>query len=174
MRGGAVAGENVFATRIGYQNRSIATQLAGVALRRHRENAHHVEAPRGDLMSTQNQPASPPGGSKKQTPMPRRVWITFAVVVVANYLMLRLFVSPPQRTAVAYSTFVEEAGRGNVSEIQSRGDRVTGRFAHPVTLPAADSGTTSTPRTVTDFTTTIPAFAGRGLESLLVAHGTKV
>ena len=137
-------------------------------------------------MSTQNQPASPPGGSKKQTPMPRRVWIAFAVMVVANYLLLRLFISPSQRTAVAYSTFVEEAARGNVSEIQSRGDRVTGRFAHPVALPAADSGTTSArraerdsgatsaSRTTTDFTTTIPAFAGRGLESVLVAHGTKV
>ena len=129
-------------------------------------------------MSTQNQTSSPPSGSptgsKKRTPIPQRVWITFAILVLVNYLLLRFFASGSHRTAVAYSTFVGEAARGNVTEITSRGDRVTGRFAHPVTLPSADSAAASSQRVVTDFTSTIPAFAGRGLESLLVAHGTKM
>ena len=128
-------------------------------------------------MSTPNQPTpSPngsPAGSKKPKPMPRRIWITFAIAVVLNYLVLRLFASGPHRTAVTYTTFLGEVTRGNVTAIESRGDRVMGRFAHPVSLPATDSAkASSAPRVVTDFTTTIPAFAGRGLESLLVAHGT--
>jgi hypothetical protein len=69
--------------------------------------------------------------------MPRRAWFTFAIVVVVNYLLLRLFVSPPQRTEVAYTTFLHEAARGNVTQIQSRGDRVMGRFTHPVSILSA-------------------------------------
>lgn len=130
-------------------------------------------------MSTQNQPTSPPSGSpkdsKKPKPIPQRVWITFAMLVVINYLLFRLFASGPHRTPVAYTTFVGEAARGNVAEIDSRGDQVAGRFAHPVKVPPTDSATRSSPPpVVTDFTTIIPAFAGRGLESLLVAHGTKM
>ena len=126
-------------------------------------------------MSPQQDTSTRPGGSRQRAPMPRRVWGAFVTLVIVNYLLLRLFVPGSPRATIAYTTFVDEAARGNVAEIQTRGDRVSGRFARPVTVPdAKDSVAGSTPGAISAFTTTIPAFAGRDLESLLVAHGTRI
>jgi cell division protease FtsH len=107
--------------------------------------------------------------------MPRRTWLGFITVLLVNYLVFR-FVFPNQQSAkVPYTVFKDEAAKGNIARIYSRGDRITGTFKTPVRYPTtADSANRVTPRAVTDFTTTIPIFADPHLESLLVAHGTEI
>src|SRR5690606_35582805 len=71
--------------------------------------------------------------------------------------------------------FKQEAARGNVERIYSRGERLTGRFRTPVPYPAQqDTAATEPRRDVTDFTTTLPAFLDPGLEELLIANGTEI
>src|SRR5690606_23886194 len=87
--------------------------------------------------------------------------------------------------------FKEEAARGNVERVYSRGESLTGRFRTPVIFPPAPEqdaegeetpGTgvgrrtarAEAPREVRDFATTIPAFVDPGLEELLIANGTEI
>ena len=130
--------------------------------------------------------------------MPRRSWLIFLILLAANYLLLRGLFSPAS-TTIPYTTFLQQAVRGNVARVLSRGDRISGQFVRPVAVPvspvaldsaerdsaARDSAaaakatnskaTTKTPpRTIANFTTVLPSFAGRSLESLLVAHGTEI
>src|SRR4029078_3065830 len=76
---------------------------------------------------------------------------------------------------IPYRTLKAQATQGNVARISSRGDRIAGKFTRPITSPdKTDSTTNRQPRTIAQFTTTIPAFADPGLDSVLVAHGTEI
>jgi len=107
--------------------------------------------------------------------MPRRSWLGFILILLINYFAFRFLFPNTESAKVPYTTFKQQATQGNVAQIYSRGDRISGRFARPIDYPAKpDSTTNEKPRKVAEFTTTIPAFADRGLESLLVAHGTVI
>ena len=156
-------------------------------------------------MGTQQQTATrkPPGGAVgkpnepgEPTPPPqkmpsRRAWLIFLLVVAANYALSRFFLPhPDEPTKVPYTLFKEEAGKGNVAQIYSRGASITGRFRAPVMYPrdtaasaARDTATQSilrprprpaAPRAVTNFATELPAFADPGLEALLIAKGAEI
>ncbi|HET9252580.1 MAG TPA: ATP-dependent zinc metalloprotease FtsH [Candidatus Eisenbacteria bacterium] len=116
-----------------------------------------------------NAPVSPP-------PMPpRRTWLFFLFIILLNFLLIRFLFPGPQVVKVPYTTFKEEAVRGNVQRIYSRGESITGRFRAGVTFPAKpDSASGVAPRRVTDFSTTLPAFVDAGLETLLIAHGVEI
>jgi cell division protease FtsH len=110
---------------------------------------------------------------------PRRTWITFLLVVLANFLLVRLLVPSGEPVKVPYTLFREEVGRKNVEAIYSRGASITGRFAAPVTFPRDSTATPRgrarpKPRPVTDFATELPAFADPGLEALLIANGVEI
>ena len=67
---------------------------------------------------------------------PRRTWLTFAVILLVNYFLVRfLFPGPDAALTVPYTVFKEEVAKGNVQSIYSQGASIEGRFAAPVTWP---------------------------------------
>jgi cell division protease FtsH len=102
-----------------------------------------------------------------------------------------LFPGPEAPITVPYTLFKQEAGKGNVVAIYSRGENLTGLFAKPVTYPAPNEKGAATnnqikpttglralrpgsPRTSTRFTTTLPSFVDPGLESYLIDHHVEI
>jgi len=107
--------------------------------------------------------------------MPRRSWLGFILILLINYFAFRFLFPSTESVKVPYTTFKQQATQGNVARVFSRGDRISGRFTRPIVYPAKpDSTTNQQPRKFSDFTTTIPAFADPGLESLLVVHGAEI
>jgi cell division protease FtsH len=123
---------------------------------------------------------------------PRRTWLWFVLILLANYMLMRLLMpSPEGPVTVPYTFFKEEIRKGNVKAIFSRGETIKGRFAVPVTYPPVGEqptapGSESRPtgerplasrgesRTATTFTTTLPAFVDPGLEAFLIEHGVEI
>ncbi len=123
---------------------------------------------------------------------PRKVWLWFLLILLANFLLVRLMAPGPEAPlTVPYTLFKEEVRKGNVQAIYSQGDTITGRFKAPVTHPpAADKGaaprtgapTTSAPAATpadqpkpsSSFTTTVPSFVDPGLEAFLIDHGVEI
>jgi cell division protease FtsH len=136
--------------------------------------------------------ASPPSSSKApQKVPPRRAWLTFLLVVLANYVAMQFFFPRSgEPVKVPYTLFKQEAERGNVAKIYSRGSSITGRFRDTVTYPRDTTATRDTtshrglgalraktraqPQPVIDFATELPAFADPGLEALLISHGVEI
>jgi len=95
--------------------------------------------------------------------MPRRSWLGFILILALNYLAFRLLFPNTESAKVPYTIFKQQAAQGNVSRIASRGDRIAGRFTRSITYPAKpDSTTNEKPRSISQFTTTIPVFADPG------------
>ena len=141
-------------------------------------------------------PKSGPGASNKPTgPMkmpPGKTWLWLLGVLLANYLLVRfLLPSPEAPVTVPYTLFKEQVGKGNVQAIYSQGESITGRFKAPVSYPPADekraaSGSkpqqssdrtappAAAPKTVSNFTTTLPSFVDPGLEAFLIDNGVEI
>jgi cell division protease FtsH len=69
---------------------------------------------------------------------PRRTWLWFVLIVLANYGLVRLLMpSPEGPVTVPYTLFKQEVSKGNVEAIHSQGYTITGRFKAPVTYPPA-------------------------------------
>ncbi|HEU4720289.1 MAG TPA: ATP-dependent zinc metalloprotease FtsH [Gemmatimonadaceae bacterium] len=124
---------------------------------------------------------APDAESTKAALPPRRTWATFLLVVIANFLLVRLLFPSAQPSKVPYTLFREEVARKNVAAIYSRGASITGRFASPVTYPRDTTAANRIkgrprvkPRPVTDFATELPAFADPGLEALLIGNGVEI
>src|SRR5919106_5290855 len=126
--------------------------------------------PSGSPPDKQNR-ASGPGG--KRTMPPARSWLWFALILLANFLLVRfLFPGPEAPVEVPYTFFKEEVRAGNVEAIYSQGDTVEGRFEEPVTYPPkgeAGSEPGSTPSSTSEtFTTVLPSFVDPALEEPLI------
>jgi cell division protease FtsH len=128
-------------------------------------------------------------GSKPAVRPPRRIWMGFLLILVANYAAMRLFFPAADAITVPYTAFKEEVAKRNVESIYSRGASIEGRFAKPVTWPPASADAPekrdaapilerflprSEPRTASTFDTTLPAFVDPGLEAFLIAHGVEI
>src|SRR5205085_3481369 len=114
-------------------------------------------------------PRRPPPGAQRHT------WLLFLLVILANFLLIRFLAPGVKPSRVPYTLFKEQVEKRNVQKITSRGENILGRFVKPVVLPATPGPLLGAPpRRVTDFSTTIPQFAGPGLESLLVANGVEI
>jgi cell division protease FtsH len=124
---------------------------------------------------------------------PSRTWLWFVLVLLANFLVMRLLMpSPGAPVTVPYTLFKEQVSKGNVEAIYSQGETITGRFAAPVTYPpqarekdAAPSGEPQEaskraaaprgePQTTSNFTTTLPSFVDPGLETFLIDHQVEI
>ena len=92
-------------------------------------------------METTNSPTQqtqPKGGTQANLP-PGRSWLIFLLILALNYLVVRSFLpAPGEPITVPYTIFKEQAGKGNVASIYSRGTSVEGRFKSPVTWPPED------------------------------------
>jgi cell division protease FtsH len=133
-------------------------------------------------------PAKAAGQSKMP---PRKAWLWFVLVLLVNFLLVRLLIpSPKAPVAVPYTLFKEEVRKRNVEAIYSRGETLTGRFKQPITYPAADEKSAVSkgkptanergaarggqPEQVNTFTTTLPSFVDPGLETFLIDHGVEI
>ena len=134
---------------------------------------------------------APKSGRPAKMP-PGRTWLWFVLILLANFVLVRfLMPSPDAPLTIPYTLFKEQVSKGNVQAIYSRGEVLTGRFAAPVTYPAADeksappssapkkssdNGATrrAAPRTASNFTTTLPSFVDPGLETFLIDHGVQI
>jgi cell division protease FtsH len=123
---------------------------------------------------------------------PGKTWLWLLGVLLANYLLVRLLLpSPEAPVTVPYTLFKEQVGKGNVEAIYSQGESITGRFKAPVTYPPADEKSAApggeaqkpsergaapgaTPKTATNFTTTLPSFVDPGLEAFLIENGVEI
>ena len=93
--------------------------------------------PAGRVQPADDRPGAPKGSRPAKMP-PRRTWLWFVLIVLANYVLVWLFMpSPGGPVTVPYTLFKEEVGKGNVEAIYSRGATITGRFKAPVTYPPA-------------------------------------
>ena len=129
------------------------------------------------------QPGKAPGGTPtRQSGMPpRRAWVTFLIILLANYFLVRLlFPSAGEPLTVPYTVFKTEVERGNVKSIYSRGTSIEGRFNAAVTWPPANApesgpgGAKIQSRTADTFTTELPAFVDPGLEKFLIDHKVEI
>jgi cell division protease FtsH len=129
-----------------------------------------AERSRNPVTPKSQQQATPP-----RMP-PGRQWLTFAFVLLVNFLLVRmLFPDRDAPVTVPYTLFKEQVAKSNVERIYSRGESLTGRFRTAVTYPTAtDTATGLEPRAVTTFRTTVPAFVDPGLEALLIANGVEI
>lgn len=150
-------------------------------------------------MNPSSQPPRPqaPGQPGKPTPPampPRKYWLFFVAVLLVNYLVTHFFFPAADAPiTVPYTVFRAEAGKGNVSAIYSQGTGIEGRFKSPVTWPAPEPAQQGgqaqqpppqraggalpnrpEPRTADTFTTELPAFFDRDLESFLIANGVEI
>ena len=144
--------------------------------------------------SDNRSPAQRPFGQMNMPP--RRAWVTFAVILLLNYLLMSvLFPSTDTSVTIPYTTFKEEVEKGNIKAIYSIGPSIEGRFVKPVTWPPPGEAKPTTtpsgsatglqglltrltpkpePRMAETFTTTLPAFVDPGLESFLIKHNVEI
>ena len=147
--------------------------------------------PAGQGQPANRGPGAPKAARQAKMP-PGRTWLWFVLVLLVNFLLVRLLMpSPDAPLTIPYTLFKEEVRKGNVRAIYSRGEILTGRFATPVTYPPPDEksappshapeksserGTPrrDPPRTASNFTTTLPSFVDPGLETFLIDHGVQI
>src|ERR671914_677907 len=131
--------------------------------------------------SPPDEPRRASGPERQSTMPPRRSWLWFALILLANFFLVRfLFPGPEAPVEVPYTLFKEEVREGNVEEIYSQGDTVEGRFEEPVTYPpkgeeGSESGSTPS-RTSKTFTTVLPSFVipDPALEQFLINNGVQI
>ncbi len=129
--------------------------------------------------SPPDEPRRASGPERQSIMPPKRSWLWFALILLANFLLVGfLFPGPEAPVEVPYTLFKEEVRSGNVEAIYSQGDAVEGRFGEPVTYPPEGEGSSepdSTPsRTSDTFTTALPSFVDPGLEELLIDNGVEI
>jgi len=114
--------------------------------------------------------------SKQHMP-PRRMWLTFLLMLGLNYLLVKtFFVDPDAPITLPYTTFKTEVKAKNVQAVYARGEMLEGRFGKEVTWPpkeeVKDWG--SKQRTSKTFVTTLPVFLDPGFEQLLLDNGVEI
>jgi cell division protease FtsH len=115
-------------------------------------------------------PAKPPAEGRQRRLRPQPWWLTFVVVLAANWVLMRAFAPEPSYVNIPYTLFKEQVQAGNVEEVTSQGDAVQGAFKKEVTYPREGP----TARTALRFRTLLPAFANPGLETLLEDQGVVI
>jgi len=99
-----------------------------------------------------------------------RLWVTLAIVLLANVLITNVLFAPAQPTTVTlpYDVFKQQVVADNVLSVTTTGDAITG----VTKIPVKESPTSTV--SATHFTTQHPSFANDGLELLLEQHGVTI
>ncbi len=121
-------------------------------------------------------PPSAPSPTRPAKPAPpnpfrsTRLWVTLAIVLLANVLITNVLFAPAQPTTVTlpYDVFKQQVVADNVLSVTTTGDAITG-----VTKTPVKESPTSTV-SATHFTTQHPSFANDGLELLLEQHNVTI
>src|SRR5262245_47444908 len=95
-------------------------------------------APAGRVQPADSKPGAVKSSGQAKMP-PRKTWLWFVLILLANFLLMRLLLpSPKAPTTVPYTLFREEVKKHNVEAIYTRGENLTGRFKKPITYPRPD------------------------------------
>jgi cell division protease FtsH len=121
--------------------------------------------PDGTADGDEEQKARPP----KRTFPPWLIW-ALLVALAVNWAISSTMVSSVRPTDVSYSFFYGQVEAGNVSEVTSVEDEITGTFTRPVGYPPGSNDVTK----VTDFRTQRPAFSDDALVQTLMDKGVEV
>ena len=121
-------------------------------------------------------PSTPAPPQKAPTPVvqnpfrSRRLWITLAILLLANIFVTNVLLAPAQPTTVTlpYDVFKQQVAADNVVSVTTTGDAITGITKTPV----KESSTSTV--SATHFTTQRPSFADDSLEPLLEQHGVTI
>jgi cell division protease FtsH len=99
-----------------------------------------------------------------------RLWVTLAIVLLANIFITNVLFAPAQPVTVTlpYDVFKQQVVADNVVSVTTTGDAITG-----VTKTPVKESPTSTV-SATHFTTQHPSFANDGLELLLEQHNVTI
>ncbi len=99
-----------------------------------------------------------------------RLWVTLAVILLANIFITNVLFAPAQPATVTlpYDVFKQQVAADNVISVTTTGDAITGVMKTPV--KESPTGTVS----ATHFTTQRPSFADDSLEPLLEKHGVTI
>jgi len=134
--------------------------------------------------SQNTQPSAGSDGKAPNAPQrpqlfPGRVWLFFLMILMMNYILGRFFAPDAEAPVkVPYTLFKTQVATDNVQAVFNKGEIINGKFRRAVTWPKPDSTDTSadksTPKEVTAFTTTLPAFVDPGLEAYLISHGVEI
>ncbi len=129
-----------------------------------------------------------PGGGRFGNIPPSRTWIVFALILLANWFLVRyLFPAPGEAIPLPYTAFKQEVAKGNVEAIYNQGQSIEGRLKSAITWPPpgenvqaapgasrAEQRRQQEPRTSDTFTTVLPAFVDNGLEAFLIEHKVEI
>jgi cell division protease FtsH len=112
----------------------------------------------------------PPERGEHWNQVARRVWWWVLAALLLNWVLASFFLATPTATKVSYSFFRTQATAGNVAEVTTAGDVISGTFRDKVTY---EHGST-TVKDVKRFTTQRPAFADDQLVQVLLQHGVTI
>jgi cell division protease FtsH len=113
-----------------------------------------------------------PGQAPPAPPRMRwsRFWWLLLVLLLVNWIVSSLLLSPAPRTKVSYTFFTTQVDASNVKEITSTGDTIEGVFKKKVGYPPDTKNADQVDR----FTTQRPSFANDDLFKRLQAEGALV
>ena len=99
-------------------------------------------------------------------------WVRWLLVVLLllNWLAMTTLLREPERTEIPYSLFWKQVQSGNVDEVTSVEQKITGSFKKEVRYKPDQAAATE----VTDFTTQRPVFADDNLTEVLIDKGVTV
>jgi cell division protease FtsH len=135
-------------------------------------------------LPTQQTPQTPPKAGVDANLPPRKSWLVFLIIILVNYFLVRsLFPAPGDPLTIPYTVFKDQASKGNVASIYSRGTSLEGRLKSSITWPTEEKAAkvegpakalVARPRTGDTFMTELPAFVDPGLETFLINHGVEI
>ena len=113
---------------------------------------------------------------------PRKTWLIFLAVLLANYFLVKLlYPGPDAPITIPYTVFKEQVANGNVKSIYSQGTSLEGRFAKALTWPPPEGeqqgqrpSLAAAPRSSHNFVTELPAFVDPGLERFLIDQKVEI
>ncbi len=97
-------------------------------------------------------------------------WVLMITLLVANVVVVNTLLKGPQtRATIPYDVFTKELDRGNVRDVQTRGDTIQGDLSRPIERASANG-----PARVVKFQTQRPTFAKDDLLGKLLSKGVTV
>jgi cell division protease FtsH len=120
-------------------------------------------------------------GSGEKPRLSRRTWLTFLLLLIFNYMLMRGLTGAEGTTVVPYTYFKQQVAEDNVARVFGKGEIIQGQFREAVPFTPPDSSRVAIgrqaalkPVSILRFKTTLPSFVDPGLEALLIEHGAEI
>jgi len=133
------------------------------------------------VRSSPPRPGGTTPGPGERPRLSRRTWLTFFLLLIFNYMVMRAMTGAEVATVVPYTYFKQQATQDNVARVFAKGEMIEGEFRKAVSWMPPDSSRVTfgrqarvKPLPVLRFKTTLPSFVDPGLEALLIQHGAEI